>query len=162
MVDGVFMQPLSSRARKARSLLEARRLGVLTTVSSRLPGYPFASITPFSLDGQGRPVFLISGLAVHTKNLMADPRASLLVFESGFEQDPLGSARMNLLGGVRAVPEDEIASVRGAYLKDHPESAQWMGFGDFRLYRLEVTEVYYIGGFGEMGWISKDDFEGAR
>jgi putative heme iron utilization protein len=162
MVAGVFMQPSSSRAQKARSLLGARRLGILTTVSGRLPGYPFASVTPFSLDGQGRPVFLMSGLAVHTKNVAADPRASLLVFEPGMEQDPLGSARMNLLGGMRAVADDELAGVRAAYLKDHPESAQWMGFGDFRLYRLEVTEVYYIGGFGEMGWISKDDFEGAR
>ncbi len=146
------------RAQKAFTLLKGRAFGVLATVSKKVPGYPFASVTPFSVDDQGRPVFLMSGLAVHTKNFLEDPKASLLVFEPGAEQDPLGSARMNVMGEVHAVPEADLAAARELYLEQHPDSAQWVDFADFGLYRLLVQEVYYIGGFGEMGWVSKSDF----
>jgi putative heme iron utilization protein len=150
------------RAEKARALLQGRKFGVLATVSKKMPGYPFASVTPFSVDQRGCPLFLMSGLAVHTKNFLESPKASLLVFEPEAEQDPLGSARMNVMGEVHAVPEGEVPSAREFYLEQHPESEQWMDFGDFRLYRLTVEEVYYIGGFGEMGWVSKGDFADAR
>ena len=150
---------MSTHAQKARSLLESRQFGVLATVSKRMPGYPFASVTPFSVDSDGRPVFLMSGLAVHVKNLLDDPKASLLVFEPEVEQDPLTAARMNVMGEVRAVPEEDAPAARDLYLRQHPESEQWIGFGDFRLYRMEVADVYYIGGFGEMGWVSKGDFQ---
>jgi len=152
---------MPARAQKARTLLESRQFGVLATVSKRMPGYPFASVTPFSVDAEGRPVFLMSGLAVHLKNLLDDPKASLLVFEPEAEEDPLSAARMNVIGEVHAVPEQDVAAARALYLKQHPGSEQWMGFGDFRLYRMDVAEVYYIGGFGEMGWVSKGDFQAA-
>ncbi len=155
------MEPVPARAQKARTLLEQRRFGVLATVSKRMPGYPFASITPFSVDQQGRPLFLMSGLAVHTKNLADTQHASLLVFEPEAEQDPLGSARMNLMGDVQRISEQDQAAMRALYLKDHPESEQWFDFGDFALYRMDVADVYYIGGFGEMGWVSKSDFASA-
>lgn len=150
------------RAQKAFALLEARKFGVLATMSKKAPGYPFASVTPFSVDDHAQPLFLMSGLALHTKNLIENPKASLLVFEPEAEQDPLGSARMNVMGQVHAVPDDEVRGARELYLKHHPESAQWMDFGDFRLYRLSVEDVYYIGGFGEMGWVSKTDFAEAK
>lgn len=149
------------RAQKAFALLSGRSFGVLATMSKKIPGYPFASVTPFSVDSQGSPLFLMSGLAVHTKNILENPKVSLLVFEPEAEQDPLGSARMNVMGEVHAVPEDELEESRALYLRQHPESSQWMDFGDFGLYRLTVQDVYYIGGFGEMGWVSKADFSEA-
>lgn len=145
--------PPSGRALKARALAESRGFGVLATVSKRMPGYPFASLTPYALDAQGRPLFLISALGVHTKNLQEDPRASLFVFDPGAEQDPLTAARMNIMGEVRPVPDEELAPARALYVERHPDSEQLLGFGDFRLYRLEVVDTYFIGGFGEMGWI---------
>ena len=151
-------RPVPERAIKARTLADTRGFGVLATNSKRMPGYPFASVTPYATDGAGRPVFLISRLAVHTKNLSEDPKASLLVFEAEAEQDPLTSARMNLMGEVHPVPESDLEDVRSRYLERHPESEQWLDFGDFGLYRLEVADVYFIGGFGEMGWVSKQDF----
>lgn len=126
-----------------------------------MPGFPFASVTPYSVDDQGRGLFLMSTLALHTKNVLEDPKASLLVFEPEAEQDQLNTARMNVLGEVRAVPEEEADAARAIYLRDHPESEQWIGFGDFALYRLEVSEVYFVGGFGEAGWVAKSDFAAA-
>jgi heme iron utilization protein len=126
-----------------------------------MPGFPFASVTPFSVDEQGRALFLFSGLALHTKNLLEEPKASLLVFEPEAESDPLNSARMNVFGEIHPVPEQELDAARELYLRDHPDSEQWIGFGDFALYRLEVADVYFVGGFGEMGWVAKSDFTGA-
>lgn len=126
-----------------------------------MPGYPFASVTPYAMDEHGRPIFLISQLAVHTKNLNEDPKASLLIFDPAAEQDPLTSARMNLMGEVRPVPDADLEAVRSLYLQQHPSSEQWLDFGDFGLYRLEIQDIYYVGGFGEMGWVSKQDFEKA-
>ena len=154
-------RPVPARAQKARSLLHSRRFGVLATISKKMPGFPFASVTPFSVDEQGRALFLFSGLALHTKNILEEPKASLLIFAPEVESDPLNSARMNVFGEVRSVPDQEIESARELYLRDHPDSEQWIGFGDFALYRLEVTEVYFVGGFGEMGWVEKSDFTAA-
>jgi heme iron utilization protein len=153
--------PVPVRAQKARSLLHRRGFGVLATISKKMPGFPFASVTPFSVDEQGRALFLFSGLALHTKNLLEEPKASLLVFEPEAESDPLNSARMNVFGEVHPVPKQDLDAARELYLADHPDSEQWIGFGDFTLYRLEVADVYFVGGFGEMGWVAKGDFAAA-
>jgi heme iron utilization protein len=138
---------------KARALAQSRGFGVLATVSKKKSGFPFASLTPYALDAEGRPIFLISQLAVHTKNLQEDPNASLFIFDPGAEQDPLTAPRMNLMGEVRPVPDSELDAARAAYLNRHPEAAQLLGFGDFGLYRLQIADTYFIGGFGEMGWL---------
>lgn len=127
----------------ARSLLERATEGVLATTSVKVPGYPFGSLMPYALDSQLRPIFLMSALAVHTKNLLADPRASLCVVEQ--------PGRLTLVGDV--VPVADPGAVRAAYLERHPESAQWVDFGDFAFWRLETKAVYYVAGFGAMGWI---------
>lgn len=141
----------------ARKLLAGHRQGVLCTNSSKREGYPFGSVTPFALDSQGRPVFLISSMAVHTKNVTANPKASLLVSEEAENEGLLAGPRANVLGKVVPVPEEELEEARQAYLKAHPAASQWADFGDFGFYRLEIAEVYYVGGFGVMGWVSAGD-----
>ena len=71
---------------------------------------------PYGLDSQGRPIFLISTMAMHTQNLQADPRASLFVTEPDANCDPLGSSRVTLIGSANRIPEPELADVRTAYL----------------------------------------------
>lgn len=151
---------METRVDKARALVASRTFGVLATVSKRMPGYPFASVMPYVADSQGQPIFLLSRLAVHTKNLLENPKASLLVYEPEAETDPLGAARMNLMGEVQELPEDAQDEVRALYVARHPDSEQWLDFGDFGLYRMRIDDVYYIGGFGEMGWVSKGDYLG--
>src|SRR5271166_4881201 len=85
--------PEPSFAERARTLMHLGRIGTLSTQSRKQPGFPFGSLMPYALDGQGRPVFLISTMAMHTQNLQADPRASLLVTEPGASGDPLRRRR---------------------------------------------------------------------
>ncbi len=148
------------KARKARELVGSRGFGCLSTQSARHPGFPFVSIAEYATDAAGQPVFLLSGLAVHSKNLAGDARASLIVFAPDAEQDTLGAARVTLMGEVRPVAEDEQDAVKDRYLARHPQAEQWAGFGDFAFYRMQVADVYYVGGFGQMGWVSAGDFVG--
>ena len=73
--------PEPSFAERARTLMHSGRIGSLSTISRKQPGFPFGSLMPYGLDSQGRPIFLISTMAMHTQNLQADPRASLFVTE---------------------------------------------------------------------------------
>jgi heme iron utilization protein len=152
--------PEPSHAEKVRTLLAGERIGTLATQSLRHPGWPFASVMPYALLADGSPIFLISGMAIHTQNLVADPRASLLVMQSGSGSDPLGSPRATLLGNVRRI-EDATESLRQTYLDRHPSARHWIGFSDFSFFQLEVTHLYFVGGFGVMGWVGQDDYASA-
>jgi hypothetical protein len=96
-------------------------------------------------------------MAMHTQNLQADSRASLFVAQNA-EGDPLGSSRATLVGDVRPVPDEELAEVRELYLSRYENSRSWVDFKDFGFYRLETVDVYYVGGFGVMGWVAAEDY----
>jgi len=151
-----------SFAERARTLVYLGRMGSLSTLSGKQPGFPFGSVMPYGLDEYGRPVFLISTMAMHTQNLQTDPHASLLVTQAGGDGDPLGAARVTLLGNVRPVEQSEIAAARKLYLASYPNSQYWVDYEDFSFYRMEVIDVYYVGGFGVMGWIPAPEYERAR
>jgi putative heme iron utilization protein len=108
---------------------------------------------PYGLDEHGRPIFLISTMAMHTQNLHADPRASLLVTQPDASGDPLGASRV-LVGNVLATSEPEVMEARKLYLARYDNSKYWVDFEDFSFYRMDVVDVYYVGGFGVMGWVS--------
>jgi putative heme iron utilization protein len=117
---------------------------------------------PYALDGAGRPVFLISSMAVHTQNLAADARASLLVAEPEWSGDPLAAGRVSLMGTVAAVPPAEHAEARTSYLGRHPNAAHWVDFEDFAFHRLAVADLYFVGGFAAMDWIDAAAYRDAR
>jgi putative heme iron utilization protein len=145
--------PEPTYAERARTLVHRARTGTLATVSRRHVGHPFASLMPYALDEAGRPLFLISSMAVHTQNLAADARASLFVAEPDWSGDPLAAGRVTLMGEVRAVPEAALAGARAAYLARHANAAYWVDFEDFAFHRLEVADLYFVGGFAAMDWI---------
>ena len=149
-----------SHAEKVRTLLIQEQLGTLATNSARHAGFPFASVMPYALTADAAPLFLISGMAIHTQNLVADPRASLLVMQSGGDADPLGAARVTLMGEVRRVEASD--ELRSAYLARHPNAKYWIDFSDFSFFRLDVTDVYFVGGFGVMGWVAAEDYRAAE
>ncbi|HYE36587.1 HugZ family protein [Methylocaldum sp.] len=122
----------------------------LATQSARLPGYPYVSVAPFALDDRHQPIFFISGLAEHTKNLRADPKASLLLFNAG-PNDLQAGARLTLVGEASAFTPDEALIAR--YLHYQPEARRYLGFGDFVFYRFQPRQLRLIEGFGQMGWI---------
>ncbi|MDZ4339533.1 MAG: DUF2470 domain-containing protein [candidate division NC10 bacterium] len=145
-------------AERARTLLHVARVGTLSTLSHRHPGWPFGSVMPYALDGLGRPNFLISELAVHTQNLGGDPRASLLVSQPDWSGDPLGGSRVTVMGNVAPVPTAEIDESRRRYLARYETAQYWVDFRDFAFYRMEVRDVYFVGGFGVMGWVSAEEY----
>jgi putative heme iron utilization protein len=181
--------PEPTYAERARTLAHVGRTGALATLSRRHPGHPFASVMPYALDEVGRPLFLISALAMHTQNLAADPRASLLVAQadsvpgesegsrepdagadalrhgvsvSRTPRDPLAQPRVTLMGQARPVAADEGAAVRAAYLARHAHAAYWVDFEDFAFWRLEVADVYFVGGFAAMDWVTAEAYRAAR
>src|SRR5213083_1294180 len=146
-------------AERARTLMYLGRIGSLSTLSRKQPGFPFGSVMPYGLDDHGRPIFLISTMAMHTQNLQADPRASLLVTHDDAGGDPLGASRVTLVGNVLSVPDAEVAEARELYLARHANSKYWVDFEDFSFYRMTVVDVYYVGGFGVMGWVSASEYD---
>ena len=151
--------PEPSFAEQARTLLHLGRTGTLGTLSRRHPGHPFVSVMPYAPDGRGRPLFLISTLAMHTQNLAADPRASLLVAQPG--DDPLALARVTLMGEAHRLGADERAGARDSYLARHPNAIHWVDFEDFAFWRLDLGDVYFVGGFGAMDWLTVPGYEAA-
>jgi hypothetical protein len=150
--------PEPTLAERARTLASLGRIGSLSTHSHKLPGFPFGSMMPYAVDEVGRPVFFISSMAMHTHNLRADARASLLVMQPDVAGDPLGSARVTLVGTAVQAPAGEV---RELYLSRYEHAQQWQDYTDFAYYRLEIAGVYFIGGFGVMGWVTPEDYASA-
>ena len=151
--------PEPSYAERARTLMYLGRIGSLSTLSRKQPGFPFGSVMPYGLDERGRPIFLISTMAMHTQNLQSDPRASLLVTQDEAGGDPLGAARVTLVGNARPIPQSEVVEARKLYLARYANSRHWVDFEDFSFYRMDVVDVYYVGGFGVMGWVSASEYD---
>jgi heme iron utilization protein len=151
--------PEPAFAERARTLMYLGRTGSLSTLSRKQPGFPFGSMMPYGLDDHGRPIFLISTMAMHTQNLQADPRASLLVTQDDSSGDPLGASRVTLVGNVPPLPESEVTEARKVYLARYANSKYWVDFEDFSFYRMDVVDVYYVGGFGVMGWVSASEYD---
>lgn len=136
---------------EARTLLLAAYQGVLSTHSQDMPGYPFGSVAPYCLDEAGMPLFLISELAQHTKNLRADPRCSFIVIGGG--DDIQASARLTLVGDCTPLPEAEVEAAAARYYRYFPESFDFHRVHDFRFFGLRPLRCRHIGGFGRIHWL---------
>ena len=126
---------------------------MLATVSARRGGWPFASAVPYALGADGMPLLLLSELAEHTRNLRADARASLLIQDSAASTDPQAGARLTLLGTVVEVDAGRLDAAIATYVARHPRAEAYVSMGDFHVWRLEVDQARYVGGFGDMGWL---------
>lgn len=154
--------PEPTYAERVRTLISLASVATLSTLSRKHTGFPFGSLMPYALDFAGRPIFLISNMAMHTQNLKADSRASLFLGQPNAEEDPLGTARATLVGHAEIVPREEVASARETYLARHENSRYWVDFADFHFYRLQPVDIYYVGGFGVMGWVDAKEYEQAQ
>jgi putative heme iron utilization protein len=153
--------PEPTHAERVRTLVSQSTVATLSTMSRKHAGFPFGSLMPYALDGAGRPLFLISNMAMHTQNLKADPRASLFVAQAAADGDPLGAARATLVGTAEPVPERDLAHARELYLAAYESSKYWVDFADFGFFSLAVADIYYVGGFGVMGWVQAADYAAA-
>jgi putative heme iron utilization protein len=147
-----------THAERARTMVAQLPTGTLCTVATTPAGYPYGSFVTVAFD-RGHPVFLISELAEHTKNLREDARASLLLAQGGAD-DPLANSRVTLVGDCTPAADSDAA--RAAYLECHPNAGYYVDFKDFNFWRLEVAAVRYIGGYGRMSWVGVEDWLAAQ
>ena len=152
-----------THAGRCRTLAAMARSGTLCTIARDPAGFPYGSLVAVAMDASGRPILLLSQLAEHTQNLAHREEASLLLTvppETG--RSPLESGRVTLLGLCRRIEDAEREEARRIYLAAQPDAAQYIGFKDFALYRLEPIALRYVGGFGRMSWVSIDEYRAAR
>ncbi|AFJ84574.1 MULTISPECIES: HugZ family protein [Burkholderia] len=131
-------------------LLHRCALGTLATHAREPQGFPYPTIVPFAPDAAHRPVILVSGLAEHTRNLVADPRAGFLVVDAR-DGDVLNAERATLVG--RFVPLGDDPHVAARYTRYEPGAARYLALGDFTFWALDIERLRYIAGFGRMGWV---------
>lgn len=132
-------------ARATRRLMRESRVGALATLS---PGSsaPYCSLVNVASAADGAPLLLISKLAIHTQNLAADPRASLMLDERK-EGDPLQGARVSLNGKLQVTQNEND---RRRYLERQPDSKMFADFPDFSFFRLEIENAHLVAGFGRI------------
>lgn len=130
----------------ARALLRNCSIGCLATLQDP-GGDPYASLITVATDVDGSPLFLISSLAWHTRNLGADARASILMSEAAASGDPLDVGRVSLIGIAEKI---EAPAARRRFLARHPSAQGYAGFADFSFWRLAVKTAHFVGGFGKI------------
>lgn len=171
---GLFRTPISGGVQSAtsahglprpalavRNLMEQARFAHLCTVMSRMhhrrEGYPFGSLVDFAPDSTGHPIFSFSPLAIHTRNLLADPRCTLVVQIPGWSG--LSNARVTIFGDVFPLPEHQQEWAHKQYIAKHLQgpSQQW---GNFYYFRMQnISDIYFIGGFGTVAWVDVKEYE---
>lgn len=134
--------------RLAKSLLRRSRQGALATLMVG-SGDPYCSLVNLASHPGGSPILLISRLAVHTKNILADSRVSLMLDERA-PGDPLEGARIMLSGRAEAVTDQELAVVRRRYLAAHPSAEDFVSFADFAFFLIRPTGTHLVAGFGRI------------
>lgn len=142
-------------SKHARELLLKEYQGVLSTQSKAMPGYPFGSVVPYCLDGQGRPLILISRIAQHTRNLQQDGRCSLLVGARG-AADIQAAGRLTLLADAQRLDgAEQVAAAAERYLRYFPQARDYHKTHDFDFWHLQPVRARYIGGFGAIHWLDR-------
>ena len=133
-------------AAEARNIVRAALKGSLAS-ALQPSGHPYASLLLTATEPDGAPVLLISKLALHTKNLAGDARASLLIDGTGTDADPMAGARITLIGEARPTTS---ATARRRFLARHPAAAGYADFPDFSFYAFDIASAHFIGGFGRI------------
>lgn len=141
----------------AITLLHEAPHGTIATVSAQLPGYPYATAVPCVVDHGHRPVFFISALAEHTKNLLEDPRASLSVVKTENGNNIQAAARITLVGDAERIAEPS-PELLARYLRFQPDAEEYLAL-DFMFFCLKPRLARFIAGMGRMGWVESEEWE---
>lgn len=136
-------------------MLRAHRYGALSTLSKKFDGYPFGSITPYLVNHDGSLLILISTIAEHTKNIINDPRVSLITHNQR-DSHIQTQGRVTVVGTAHLAEDKAQAGIR--YLRYFPEAESYFSMHDFSFYRIVPVAIRYIGGFGKIHWVSTEDY----
>ncbi len=141
--------PASNRAALRRVARAVRKAALATSLAEGGDGRPYVSLVTLALDHDLSPILLLSRLADHTRNLLADGRAALLLDGTDGLANPQTGPRVTLTG---VVAEDGDPRLRRRFLARHPGAALYAGFGDFAIWRMTVERAHFVGGFGRAVW----------
>jgi heme iron utilization protein len=140
----------------ARSLLRRSRQGALATLMAN-SGDPYCSLVNVANYADGSPILLISRLALHTKNILADSRVSLMLDERA-QGDPLEGSRIMLAGRAKEASGDQAAILRRRYLNAHPSAEAFVNFKDFSFFRILPAAAHLVAGFGRIVDLEPEQF----
>lgn len=132
----------------AKGLLRRSRQGALATLMTG-SGHPYCSLVNLASHPDGSPILLISRLALHTRNILSDPRISLMVDERA-ASDPLEGARIMLAGTAEEAGGADLALLRRRYLNAHPSAEVFVNFKDFSFFRIRPKAAHVVAGFGRI------------
>ena len=145
---------MPDQALTARKLFNHHSVGVLSSHSIDVEGYPFGSIAPYALNYDGEPAILISDIAQHTRNIKHNNKVSLTVFDPQAD-DPQSGSRLTWIGDAESVDPSDIGT-RDRYLRYFPSAESYFETHDFSFYRIRLRRARFIGGFGQIFWIEPD------
>ncbi|RUO24359.1 hypothetical protein CWE09_10825 [Aliidiomarina minuta] len=145
-------------ARQARLLAMTHSTAVFSTISHKLNGYPFGSVSPVALTDQGDVLFYVSDIAQHARNLTHDPRLSLTFFASAAQGDQNEQARLTLSGQAAPITGDDAEPALKRYLSLYPDAAGYTQAHDFKMWSMKVEHIRFIGGFGEIFWLTPEEW----
>lgn len=149
-----------SPAEAARTLVSSMTVGYLATVGKQ--GDPWCSLVVYGPTADGDPVLLVSTLAEHGRNLLADPRASLAISDPSAPGDPLDRPRITLAGRAVQPAGDAAEAALDAHVAAVPGARLYAGWDDFSVWVLEVQRVRWVGGFAEMDSITHEEYVAAE
>ncbi len=130
------------------------QVALATTLARDDGNWPYASLVLVALDHDASPLLLLSDLAEHTRNTLADPRVALLFDGTAGWRDPLAGPRASVLGRVEPASSPRLLE---RFTTRHPGARAYAGFADFKLYRVAVDRAHLVAGFGQIHWIEAKD-----
>ncbi len=143
-------------ARLAR-VLHAQRWAGLATVDG--DGAPFSSWVAYVIDADQGCLWLhLSRLARHTRHVLVEPRVALAVSEADDGVcDPQTLARLTVSGRLLEVGREhaDYAAAKSKYISHLPNAEPLFDFGDFSLFRFEISGGRYVEGFGRAVQLSE-------
>ena len=136
---------------QAKQLSRTHHSGVLGTHSTSMPGYPFGSVVPYLLTPAGDAIIYISDIALHTRNIKANDKVSLTIFDAG-EDDSQANGRVTIMGSAELAKQNDV---KAQYFRLFPQAKKYEQTHDFNFYAIRTERVRFIGGFGKIHWVDK-------
>lgn len=143
---------------EAKQLVHSADFSVISTLSHNLRGYPFGSVSPFISDYEGNIYVYISDIAQHAKNLSHDSRVSFTLFNTSTEGDHNTQGRVTIVGDGEKLDAQSQATWLAKYFKLFPDAVKYQQTHDFHLWKISPVRIRFIGGFGKIFWIEKEEW----
>ena len=144
---------------EAVNLYRSTNAAILSTMSKKYEGYPFGSFITYVSDKNRTLLMYTSDIAQHTKNLKANSKACVTLFKLDTEYDKQNSSRLTLMGDLKDVPVDNLEECQERFIKFLPESKKYSSMHDFKFYKLAISKIRWIGGFGDIAWLNPKNWQ---